>query len=171
MPQSTRTAPPAIEVLIVEDDALNVRLLEQVCKNAQYTTRTARDGVEGLEAIAQRRPDLVLLDVMMPRLNGYGVLEALRADPATRNLPVLMVTAVQNDEARARCIELGADDYVTKPFRIAKLRLRIESVLAMHAHREALLAGLPPPPPPPSLLALMPARQPTSLSPTEAPEQ
>ena len=134
-----------VEILIVEDDALNVRLLEQVCKTAGYVTRAARDGIEGLEAIAAARPDLVLLDVMMPRLNGYGVLEALRSDEATRDLPVVMVTAVQNDEARARCIELGADDYVTKPFRIAELRLRMESALAMHHHRQALLRGEPPP--------------------------
>jgi CheY-like chemotaxis protein len=133
------------EVLIVEDDALNVRLLEQVCRNSGYTTRSARDGVEGLEAIAAQLPDLVLLDVMMPRLNGYGVLEALRSDAATRDLPVVMVTAVQNDEARARCIELGADDYVTKPFRIAELRLRMESALAMYRYRQALLSGEPPP--------------------------
>jgi DNA-binding response OmpR family regulator len=130
--------PASTEVLIVEDDTLNVRLLEQICRAAGYDTRIARDGIEALEAIEDRQPDLVLLDVMMPRLDGYGVLQALRADPATEDLPVVMVTALDNDEARTRCIDLGADDYVTKPFRIAELRDRVRSALEMSRFKRAL---------------------------------
>lgn len=126
------------EVLIIEDDALNVRLLEEICQAAGYATRTARDGVEGLEAIAAKRPDLVLLDVMMPRLDGYGVLMALRAQPTTAELPVVMVTALNNEQARTRCIDLGADDYVSKPFRIAELRERMHSTLEMSRFKQML---------------------------------
>ncbi|MCA9547915.1 MAG: response regulator [Myxococcales bacterium] len=132
-------AADAVEVLIVEDDALNVRLLEQVCRSAGYRTRVARDGVEGLEAVEAKIPDLMLLDVMMPRLDGYGVLERLRARAEWVNIPVVMVTAVQNDDARTRCIDLGADDYVTKPFRIAELRDRMRSTLEMSRFKMSLL--------------------------------
>ena len=131
--------PDAVEVLIVEDDALNVRLLEQVCRSAGYTTRVARDGVEGIEAVEAKLPDLMLLDVMMPRLDGYGVLERLRERAEWANIPVVMVTAVQNDDARARCIDLGADDYVTKPFRIAELRDRMRSTIEMARFKQSLL--------------------------------
>ncbi len=138
---SAPTEPTAVEVLIIEDDALNVRLLAQVCRSAGYTTRVARDGVEGLEAVEAKIPDLILLDVMMPRLDGYGVLERLRARAETALIPVVMVTAVQNDDARARCIDLGADDYVTKPFRIAELRDRMRSSLEMSRFKQSLLGG------------------------------
>jgi len=130
-----------VEVLIVEDDALNVQLLEQICRAAGYTTRVARDGVEGLEAIEHKQPDLVLLDVMMPRLDGYGVLKSLRTAEATASLPVVMVTALDNAEARTRCIDLGADDYVGKPFRIAELRERMYSTLQMSRFKRDLQVG------------------------------
>ena len=126
------------EVLIVEDDEFNIHLLSEVCRNSGYVVRAVMDGEAALEAVDDHLPDLILLDVMIPRLDGFGVLERLRTREDAADLPVIMVTAVQSAEARARCVELGADDYVTKPFRIAELRTRMQSALAVRRFKQEL---------------------------------
>ena len=130
--------PTTTEVLIVEDDEFNIHLLSEVCRNSGYTVRAVMDGAAAIEAVNERVPDLLLLDVMIPRIDGFGVLERLRARDDSRNLPIIMVTAVQSAEARARCVQLGADDYVTKPFRIAELRTRMQSALAVYRFKQEL---------------------------------
>ncbi len=117
------------EVLVVDDDVFNVQLLTELCQSAGHTVRSAPDGLKALEAIGERQPDLVLLDLMMPGLDGYEVLARLRADPQTEDLPVIIVTARADADARVRGVELGADDFVTKPFRFKDLRDRIAAAL------------------------------------------
>jgi CheY-like chemotaxis protein len=138
MPQITR-------ILIVEDDRFNVRLLSEVCRSSGYTADVVMDGLEALAAIERDRPDLVLLDLMIPGLDGCGVLQRLRANPDTADLPVILVTAVQDREARARAIDLGADDWVGKPFKLVELQQRIRAAAQMRAFKRQLTRDLTPP--------------------------
>ena len=95
------------------------------------SVETAMDGLSGFAAFDKAPPDLVLLDVMLPELDGYGVLERIRSHPAGGDVPVIMVTALQNADARAKALDMGADDYVAKPFRLGELRSRVRSVIEM----------------------------------------
>jgi putative two-component system response regulator len=136
--------PPAT-LLIVDDEPVNVSVLAQHLRPT-YRVRAATSGAAALRAIASEpRPDLVLLDVMMPDLDGYAVLERLRADPATREIPVLFLTAVADGESEERALDAGAADYITKPIRPAVVRARVRTQLEakrardLLAHHNALL--------------------------------
>ena len=123
----TDTAKPAARVLIVDDEPNVLLSLQFLMKNAGYDVRTARDGEEALAEIAREKPDILLLDVMMPKLDGFTVCQRLRADPATKVLPVIMLTARSRDVEREKGLSLGANDYITKPFSTTHL---LESVAA-----------------------------------------
>ncbi|MCF6506135.1 response regulator [Blastococcus sp. MG754426] len=134
--------PDAADVLVVDDNAdlrgYLTRLLQPF-----YAVRTAADGAEALAAVAARRPALVLTDVMMPRVDGFGLLRELRADPATRDLPVIMLTARAGQEASVEGLEAGADDYLAKPFRAAELLARVRVALERAGGRAAAPAAPP----------------------------
>jgi adenylate cyclase len=117
-------------LLLVDDNEDNLYTLTQRLRREGYTSlTTARDGRQALELLGSQTFDLVLLDVMMPELNGYQVLEALRADERLRHVPVIMISAVDELESVIRCIELGAADYLPKPFNPTLLRARIGACL------------------------------------------
>lgn len=116
-------------VLVVDDEQDLTELVSINLQLAGYRTSVAHDGVEAVEAIAEEAPDLVLLDVMMPRLDGWGVLNALQKDPATRELPVVMLTALAGERDLVRGHLSGAVDYVTKPFDLQRLVDTIEEAL------------------------------------------
>ena len=117
-------------LLIVDDNEDNLYTLTQRLRREGYTNLgTARNGREALELLRARPFDLVLLDVMMPELNGYQVLETLKADDGLRSIPVIMISAVDELESVIRCIELGATDYLPKPFNPTLLRARIGACL------------------------------------------
>ena len=116
-------------ILIVDDEPFNVDLLEQELDLLDYDTVAASNGVEALEVLARERVDLVLLDVMMPQLDGYGVLANIRERAAWRHLPVIMISALNEMESVVRCIELGAEDYLPKPFEPVLLKARIGACL------------------------------------------
>jgi DNA-binding response OmpR family regulator len=103
-------------VLVVDDEANILLSLEFLMKKAGYEVRLARDGEEALAEIGKARPDLVLLDVMMPKRNGFDVCEAIRANPEWRAVRVILLTAKGRDIEREKGLALGADDYITKPF-------------------------------------------------------
>jgi len=103
-------------VLVVDDEANILLSLEFLMKKAGYEVRFARDGEEALAEIGKARPDLVLLDVMMPKRNGFEVCEAIRANPEWRAVRVILLTAKGRDIEREKGLALGADDYITKPF-------------------------------------------------------
>jgi len=103
-------------VLVVDDEPNIVVSLEFLMQRAGYNVRVARDGAEALRVIAERPPDLVLLDIMMPRRNGFDVCRAIRANPDWAGVRIVMLTAKGRDADREKGLALGVDDYVTKPF-------------------------------------------------------
>jgi two-component system cell cycle response regulator len=117
-------------ILLVDDNEQNVELLEAYLEELGGTLRTARDGVEALEAVAAERPDLIVLDVMMPRMSGFQVCKKLKGDAATRSIRVLMVTALNEVSDVERATECGADDFLTKPVNKVELLGRIRALLA-----------------------------------------
>jgi sigma-B regulation protein RsbU (phosphoserine phosphatase) len=129
-------------ILVVDDTPNNVTLLEDMLTTRGYEVATARDGVEALEKVASGAPDLVLLDIMMPRMNGYEVLEHLKADGRLRDLPVIMISALDEIESVIRCVELGAEDYLPKPFNPTLLRARVGASLEKKRLRDEVRASL-----------------------------
>jgi adenylate cyclase len=116
-------------ILIVDDEALNVDLLEQELGDLGYRTDAAYGGVEALEKVAAEPPDLILLDVMMPDIDGITVCRTLKDDPKTHLIPIVIMTALNATEDRIRGIEAGADDFLTKPVNDKELVARIRTAL------------------------------------------
>lgn len=137
------TETPGAALLVVDDNEDNRYTLVQRLKRLGYTdVATAVDGRQALECLHEREFDLVLLDVMMPELNGYEVLERLRADDRLRHVPVIMISAMDQIESVVRCIELGAEDYLPKPFNPVLLRARVGACLEKKRLRDQELRYL-----------------------------
>lgn len=117
------------KILIVDDEPFNVDYLEQELEDLNYSTVSAANGREALAQVAAEKPDVILLDIMMPELDGFQVLERLKADPESRDLPVIVISAVNDLRSVVRGIELGAEDYLPKPFEPVLLRARLEASL------------------------------------------
>ena len=128
-------------LLVVDDDRVNVELLCDLLEALDYRAVGARGGEEALAAAVAHLPDLVLLDVMMPGMNGYEVCRRRKADPVTAGIPVVFVTALSDAEERVRGIEAGGDDFLTKPFNRPVLVARIRSLLRLKAAGDALEAS------------------------------
>ncbi len=121
---------PKATVLIVDDNVQNLELLEAyMAELPEVRPITATNGIEALEKVASDRPDLILLDIMMPRMSGFEVCRHIKGDPATRDIPIIMVTALDElgDEERAR--ECGADEFVCKPVNRVDLTNRVRNLL------------------------------------------
>ena len=116
-------------VLIVEDDEDILQLLDYNMQNAGFETVTCRDGLEAVTLIKRRKPDLVLLDLMLPGMDGFEICKTVKRDPKTAHVPVIMLTARGEEVDRIVGLELGADDYVVKPFSPRELILRAKAVL------------------------------------------
>jgi DNA-binding response OmpR family regulator len=115
-------------ILVVEDDLEQSELLCFNLKKAGFAIGTAVDGIQALKKARSLLPDLILLDLMLPEMDGFAVCEILRRDPATAGVPIIMLTALSSELARINGLALGADDYVTKPFNLKDLIARIRRV-------------------------------------------
>jgi two-component system phosphate regulon response regulator PhoB len=116
-------------ILVVEDEAPLLTLLRYNLEKQGFRVEEATDGQEALLRVAENKPDLVLLDWMLPSLSGIEVCRQIRRRPATRDLPVIMVTARTEDQDAVRALDIGADDYITKPFAVEALMARIRALL------------------------------------------
>ncbi len=129
--------PVTERILVVDDDSLSRKLLRRAAETQGYEVIDAGTGAEALEALAGDKSfDAVLLDVVMPELDGYQTLERIKADESISHLPVIMISGVDDLESVVRCIEMGATDYLPKPFDPAILRARLKSSLASKRLRD-----------------------------------
>jgi len=117
------------KILIIEDEAKIARFVELELKHEGYTVQTAGDGLEGLKAVGSFQPDLLVLDLMLPGISGIEVCRRLRAAEETATLPILMLTAKDDVSDKVMGLDMGADDYMTKPFAIEELLARIRMLL------------------------------------------
>jgi signal transduction histidine kinase len=125
-------------ILIVDDEPKNIRLLRALLTLQDYVVITAESGHACVEAVARQRVDLILLDVMMPGMDGFEVLRVLRADPSHRLIPIVLVTALDAAEDRVRGIDAGCDDFISKPFDHSELLARIKTSLTLSYYRRQL---------------------------------
>src|SRR5215470_13290897 len=123
--------PPQAKILVVDDEAKNVKLLEALLLPRGYAVVKAYNGEEALQQVRQERPDLILLDVMMPLLDGFEVCQRLKGNDETRLIPIVIMTALGQVEDRIKGIEAGADDFLTKPFNRDELLARIRTSLRL----------------------------------------
>jgi two-component system cell cycle response regulator len=118
-------------ILVVDDDQQNLELVQAYLEDLECETVAARDGIEALEIVAGAKPDLILLDVMMPKMSGFEVCRRLKDDPATSGIPVIMVTALNEFGDIERGIDSGTDDFVSKPINKLELLTRIRTMLKL----------------------------------------
>jgi class 3 adenylate cyclase/CheY-like chemotaxis protein len=126
------------KILVVDDTPQNIKVLDAILSPRGYRVATARSGAEALQKVRDEAPDLVLLDIVMPGMSGYEVVQRLRDDPATRVLPVVMVTALGAQEEKVKAIEAGADDFLTKPVNQLELLARVKSLLRIKAYHDTI---------------------------------
>jgi two-component system cell cycle response regulator len=125
-------------ILIVDDDPLNRKLLDAQLSSDQYNTITAADGFAAMEKAKTENPDLILLDIMMPGLDGYEVTERLKEDPETKDIPIILITALDETEDKIKGLECGADEFLNKPVNTAELLARAKSLLRLKLYKDQL---------------------------------
>lgn len=133
---------PTASLLVVEDNTINRTMLVRYVKKQGYQVTEAENGRQALEKLAAQRFDLVLLDIDMPEMNGYEVLTRIKTDPKLRELPVIMISALGDLDSVVRCIEIGAEDYLPKPFNPVLLGARLNSSLERKRWRDQELEYL-----------------------------
>ena len=116
-------------ILVVDDDPTILKLLEKALGDNRYNVLLALDATTGLTIAAKQRPDLIILDIIMPDLSGFEVLKRLKDNPATKHIPVIMVTVKKLEDDIQRSLDLGAEDYISKPIHVKLLIRRMENIL------------------------------------------
>ena len=127
----------AATILLVDDNQQNLELMEAYLEDLGCTLKAAEDGVAAIEAIEQCTPDLVLLDVMMPRMSGFEVCQRIKAQPATRDIIVIMVTALNEVGDFERAVECGTNDFIAKPVNKVELLARVRSLLELRMQQRS----------------------------------
>ncbi len=129
---------PSQSVLVVDDNEQNLELLQAYLEGSGWDVRAAADGIEALESVERAQPDLILLDIMMPRMSGFQVCAKLKGSPKTRDIPILMVTALNENADVERAVESGADDFLTKPVHKLELLTRVKAHLKVRELKRQL---------------------------------
>jgi len=127
------------KILVVDDEDRNLRLMEALLIPLGYEVSFAHDGEEAIEAVKSQCPDLILLDIMMPKMDGYEVARQIKADAVTKIIPIVMVTALQEVENRVKALEAGADDFLSKPIDKTEVRARVASLLKVKAYNDHMI--------------------------------
>jgi len=117
------------QILVIDDDDLVLRTLQRALKMYEHQVMTASSGIEGMQLARRHRPDLFILDIMMPGVDGYQVCRQIRGDPLLQDVPVLFLTAKAKDEDKIEGFRAGGDDYLVKPFNMQELELRVKAIL------------------------------------------
>jgi len=125
-------------VLIADDNVQGAELLEAYLSDTGYELRTAADGEQTLQQVKSWQPDVILLDIMMPRISGFEVCKRLRADPAAQDVAVCMITALDQPSDMERAVEVGADEFLSKPINKKELLLRVRSLLRSRLYKRQL---------------------------------
>lgn len=133
---ATEQAPP--KILIVEDKQDNIDLISYFLKPQKYEIQVAMDGETAIEMVTESPPDIILLDIMLPKMNGFEVCERVKKDPGTRFIPVIMITALKELKDKIHSLEVGADDFITKPFENVELLTRVKSLLRIKKYHDEL---------------------------------
>ena len=135
---SNETSTIKADILVVDDTPHNVRLLSIILSQQGYQVRKALNGERAIAAVQEFPPDLILLDVMMPEMNGYQVCEQLKASPKTRSIPVIFLSALDDVSDKVKAFEVGAVDYITKPFQEKEVLARVENHLTIQSQQRLL---------------------------------
>jgi diguanylate cyclase (GGDEF)-like protein len=138
MMTETTARSPKTNILVVDDTVANLRLLHDLLTEAGYAVRPVVDGTMALSAAQLKPPDLILLDVMMPGMDGYAVCEQLKANEATRDVPVIFISALNDVCDKVRAFQLGAVDFVNKPFQMEEVLARVETHITLRRLRQTL---------------------------------
>ena len=126
------------KILVVDDEKQNLKLIETILLPLKYQVRLAADGEEALQKISEETPDLVLLDIMMPKMDGFEVARRLKKEDATKIIPIVMVTSLGELEDKVKALEAGADDFLVKPVDSVELKARIKSLLKVKAYNDTI---------------------------------
>jgi len=126
------------KILIVEDNQENIDLLHFFLKPQDYKLLTVKDGEEALKVVRKEIPDIILLDIMLPKLDGFQVCERLKKDERTKFIPIIMITALKDMKDKLKALEVGADDFITKPFENVELLARVKSLLRIKSYHDEL---------------------------------
>lgn len=133
---------PSASILVVDDHEQNLELIQAYLEEIGCRVRPAKDGLEAMRQVESEQPDVIILDVMMPRMSGFQVCSQLKNNPETRDIPVVMVTALSDVGDIERAVECGADDFLTKPVHKLELVTRVRNLLRYRLVKKALEATL-----------------------------
>lgn len=133
-------APERADILLVDDTPANLKVLSELLKKQQYKVRVAINGPLALQAIERRPPDLILLDINMPEMDGYHVARILKSQPEQAEIPIIFISALNEIEDKIKAFEAGGVDYITKPFHFAEVKARVETHLKIDALKKSLQA-------------------------------
>lgn len=125
-------------ILVIDDEPIVRMTLAALLEKPNYHVEMAEDGIAGLELAKRIKPDVILLDIMMPRLNGYDVCKRIRSDPQIAEVPVIMITALDDNDAKLNGLDAGADDFLTKPFNSLELEIRLHTLRRVNRYRHLL---------------------------------